>query len=263
MAERKELNFFLGPEPESRYGDNSLPRDEYLRYFADAPENSPAGEVSTGYFSDPHAPARIHAANPDARIIISLRDPIERAFSNYRSFLRAGYLEGTFREELESELESDRRDTTPPHRFISHGRYATHLERYLEWFRPEQIHVLLLDDMQQEPIVALKRLFRFLGVSPDAAGQIQTDVVHNFAGRPRNRLAKWSLESRIVSRASRIILPLRFRLYIGNRILRKEDPAQSPSPDCVDLLSPIYEPEIDRLEQMLGRPLDALRKHTR
>lgn len=65
--------------------------DAYLRLFSDAKPESAIGEASTAYLTSPESADLICNANPDARIIIMIRNPIDRALSLYKWMIREGY----------------------------------------------------------------------------------------------------------------------------------------------------------------------------
>jgi len=133
LSEAKDLYFF------SRYYDRGL--DWYRRQFRSAgPGHRVVGEVCPDYLSCAEAPRRIRSClGPDVRLMVTLRDPAERAFSAYLHRRRHGEAAPTFRADLET---SD---------LVEEGRYATQLQRYLDCFGRQALHVAVFDDLGADP----------------------------------------------------------------------------------------------------------------
>jgi hypothetical protein len=135
----KELHYFGrdGLEREAGAGE------EYARYFP-RPPGAIAGEWTPSYITSPRVPAQLRAIAPESRLLVLLRDPIDR----YRS--------GAAR------ARSPGRDRNA----IRRGLYATQLRRYLEHFPREQILVLQYERCRADPAPQLERTFAFIDVDP-------------------------------------------------------------------------------------------------
>lgn len=132
----KELHFF---DREAASVDPAVLAHEYARHFA-KPPGAVAGEWTPHYLHAAHVPALLHAVVPDARLLVLLRDPVDR----YRS--GAG------------------RRSTRKGSAIRRGLYATQLERYLEFFPREKFLMLQYERCLEDPTGELRRSFSFLGV---------------------------------------------------------------------------------------------------
>lgn len=137
------------------------------------------GEASTYYFCHPYAPQRAAALVPAAKMIALLREPAERAFSQYRDEVKNGHEHLGFAQaiaaepaRIEPELARMRAD---PHyysvvhehlSYLSWGRYAEHLGRWLEHYPAEQLLVLRSEDMFADPGAVYRKVTDFLGLSP-------------------------------------------------------------------------------------------------
>lgn len=144
----KELDFF------SCFYDRGF--HWYERHFAAGLGSKVCGEISPSYFVDSEAPARAKAYNPDYKVIVALRDPIERAYSNHLHDIRLEHLPLS-NSGFEAGLENNPM-------YVDQGRYGTHLKRWLEYFPPEQILVLLQEEVKLDPDGQAKRVYEFLGV---------------------------------------------------------------------------------------------------
>lgn len=180
MSRIKEPNFFLfdrGTDPptplvapDARLLAKSVvtPRD-YHRLFA-RPDGGVAGEASPLYLYVRETPALIAAANPATKIIVVVRDPIERARSHFMSVAGAslnGDTVGAFRRAIEPELAEP---GYTPYAIGAHylrlGRYGEQVARYLDCFPPDQLLVLSFDEVAHHTPIALARICDFIGVDP-------------------------------------------------------------------------------------------------
>ena len=127
----------------------------YESIFADAKKDQKIGEFSTSYLADRETPQRIHQQYPNAKLIVVLRNPIERAFSNYVNDIMAGTVKASvsFAEALAERDE-----------YIINGMYATHLRKYLEFFSRDNILILIHEDIKKDPAAFMKKIYQFIGV---------------------------------------------------------------------------------------------------
>lgn len=148
---RKELHYFtreLDPfYPDSLYG---LEYGEQLRYQKGSEKL--CGEASPSYIV---AANRIAAFNPNTKIIILLRDPVERALSQYRQYAQF--------EMLPSDLESTEIDAL---NFVQDSVYEPHVHSFLEHFHGSNVMLVSFEAFCSTPREAMKHIFRFLGLPP-------------------------------------------------------------------------------------------------
>ena len=142
-----------------------------------------AGEKSTNYLESAAAAERIHRHLPDVKLVFILREPAQRAYSNW-AWSRMNRME-TLDFETALEQEEERERMVPPHlryarphAYFSRGLYATMLRRYVELFPREQIICLKFDDIILKPGDLACRLHRFLGVAPRPDDTLGLDVVN-------------------------------------------------------------------------------------
>jgi hypothetical protein len=153
LNEHPQVYFCRAKEPNFFAHAYDQGEDWYENLFRGAGAAAATGEASTHYFWYPESPSRMHAYNPDMRLVFSLRDPVRRAYSDYTAKLSRAGEELSFREVLDS-------DTT----LLAHSRYHTNLKRYLEVFPKEQIHVIVFDDFIADRNAVLAGICEFLGV---------------------------------------------------------------------------------------------------
>src|SRR5690606_15798659 len=168
-AEDKDLRFF------SAYYDRG--HLWYERHFAAAGSRR-CGEFSTSYFYSKDAPERVFRYHPGIRLLLSLRDPVERLVSHHIHEIRVGRVRGDL--SLARALESN-----PS--YVEQSMYYTQLSRWLEWFPRSSFHIVIFEEMFREPERTARELYAFVGVKdgfvPDALGEKVNE------GRiPRSRL---------------------------------------------------------------------------
>ncbi len=168
---RKELHYY----DHKCYKEWSL--DDYLNQFPLRSERSISGEATAYYLRHPHAPKWLARDFPDARLIVLLRNPVDRAYSHYQQRLRKRKESRSFLDAIRSEDElvfSEWKraceDETYQCRFIqansylSRGRYADQLELWFGSVVRERMSVLFSDDLQANPGAEVEKLFGFLGL---------------------------------------------------------------------------------------------------
>ena len=161
------------PEPKFYLVDEEYAKglDYYSKkYFAEANGYKAIGEKSTNYLENPRAAHRIHCCQAGVQLIFMLRNPIERAFSNYLLSRKHKLETLAFEEAITREAEREATYTVEhryvrPFSYVSRGMYAKLLEPYRQHFDRAQIKVILLDDFTVQPEATAQDLFAFVGVS--------------------------------------------------------------------------------------------------
>lgn len=127
----------------------------YERHFRGATtDHRVVGEICHDYLFSDVAADRIAELLPNARLMVCLREPTERAFSSYLNLTRHGLYSGSFEDAL---------DAVPE--LVNNGRYGVHLQRYLDRFDRDQVLVSHFDDLKGDQQRFLDDVTTFLGVS--------------------------------------------------------------------------------------------------
>jgi hypothetical protein len=155
----KELNHF---------GETGGGRSEdaYRAMFPEpTAEGQLRGEATPNYLASYSAPRRIYQHNPDVRMVVLLRDPVDRAISAFQHAQRLGAISAraSFEQIYFGEAQRLARGLEWS-RIRWDGMYGRHLRRYLEQFEPDQIHVEFFEVLTEEPFDAIHRISSFLGV---------------------------------------------------------------------------------------------------
>ncbi len=259
MSPMKEPHFFSRIEPSSSWEaffPHVIDEDEYLALFKGATDEDLLGEGSTSYLWDSKAPDRIKHAVPEARILIMLRDPVDRAYSHYWNDVREGLEERSFLDALAEEQRSGPGGWGASSLYIDCGLYADQVARYLERFGPAVL-VSFLEDFVTDRTSTMADIHSFLGVGPVPAGAPPGRM--NSISLPRNRLGGSLLASGRMRRLARATVPRRLRIRLRGALLEEAAPPPM-DPAAGTLLREIYRPEVARLAELLGRspPWEAL-----
>ena len=152
-------------------------------WFAGRSGQRAAGEKTTNYLESPEAAERIHRHLPDVRLVFILREPSQRAYSNWAWSRMNGMESEDFERALALEDERERTVTerlkyARPHAYFSRGLYASMLAAYTTRFPREHILYLKFDDIVFNPAGLAARLHQFIGVEPRPSDTAGLDVVN-------------------------------------------------------------------------------------
>jgi hypothetical protein len=173
------------PEPKFFLVDELYERGlaHYARWFEGASPEQLAGEKSTNYLESAIAAQRIHAHFPRVKLIFILRDPVERAYSNYLWTRMNGLETEEFGVALSLEAERSR-GLAPelrfarPFSYFARGLYADLLQAYLDRFPREQVLVLRFEDIHDDRSTLIAALADFLGIDLRPEHAAETGVIN-------------------------------------------------------------------------------------
>lgn len=260
---------FFGADQEFLFrSQRRMSLDEYLALFADAGDAVRIGEGSTTYLYSRSAPSEIRESNPDARIIIMLRDPVAVMHAQHSIAVWKGFepiadfwaaLEAQDRERAGNEVTSGRspRQDGPYYRDIVD--YANHVGRYLDTFGREQVHVLVFDDWVADMPGTYRRTLEFLEVDPSFVANLR---VVNPNRRVRSRAVHRLIAEPpiVIRRTGSALLPARVRRKLQRGLVAvntRVAPREVLDPVLLARLRTEFTPTIDRLAALIGRDLSA------
>lgn len=147
LSDTKELNFFsyFFDQGFEWYESNFLVNNE-----------SVVGEISPSYFYNSDTPKRVFEYNPEMKIVISLRDPIKRMYSNHLHEVRAGNVSG-------DNLIFENAIRNNP-LYFEQSCYAVHIKKWLAYFPSENIHIVFQEDVAKSPKLVSDTLCDFLAI---------------------------------------------------------------------------------------------------
>ncbi|MGH8900785.1 MAG: sulfotransferase family protein [Egibacteraceae bacterium] len=191
MSRVKEPKFFLcdgqppprdgGPGDAHSYREWIWRKEEYEALFAHAPSGTLRGESTPFYLSDFAAQERIRQLIPQAKLIAILRNPVDRAYSNWTHMWSDG-LEpiGDF---VAACAEEERRAEAGWVRFWRYrglGLYGEQLQHLFSVFPRDQVHLLRYKELVDQPHESLNRVCEFLGVAPDVVVDVPSENVSTY-----------------------------------------------------------------------------------
>jgi hypothetical protein len=242
--------------------------DKYLSLFEGARRHRMIGDASTNYLVAPESAQRIHAQYPDARILVILRNPAERAFSTYRFLVSLGLESATTFEKAlarEPRRMADERFKRASellyhaYLYVHSSLYGEQLERYYRLFPREQIHVVLQSDLKKEPLKTVQSMYEFLGVDPTFEPEL---AVHNASTFPLSVRFQAFIGQRWHSHPLRPKQPVRRRdrlhypVAFGINTLLGQYRRVRLNPDTRRALLQRFRSDIDKTSILIGRPLD-------
>ncbi len=154
--------------------------DWYLTQFADLPKCSIYGEKCNEYLTDDAAASRIASDIEDPRIIICIRNPVDRAYSAYCMRYRSGVWNKRPEAYLDPTLFSDTTPQPSINRGILYtGLYTQHIERWERCMQEGRVLTVLTDDIRHSPLRILKELYQHVGVDHSFVPTMLQQTVHN------------------------------------------------------------------------------------
>lgn len=244
MPETKEINFFFHEEIYRRG----------LSYYRSFFQNAPAGkrmlgEASPGYICHPKVPGRIHQDLPNIeKLIVTVRNPVDRAWSQYLDNLRHLEIDHSFEDAYRTELRTDYEPGKLG--YFSRGTYIQYIRRYVDLFGRDRLLVLVFDDLKRDPVALYQRIFEFLGVDPGFRSSNMTGTF-NASKFWTNPAYKWFFRHPRYNR---------YLGYYGRRLLcrgRKEIYSETMLPALRRQLISFYEPWNKELASFLECDLSA------
>ena len=188
--------------------------EDYESLFSNVRNEKAIGESSISYLYSKVAAKEIFKFNPKAKIIIILRNPLERAFSHYLMDLKHGYASGSFIEEIKKDQIRERKGWGISNLYIELGKYEEQIKRFTKIFPKEQILLLNFDDLKKNNKKLIRRVFNFLNIDQNV--KIDLDEIHNKSKVPKNNFVKGIMKIRPLRKILRK-MPNKFKLYFENR----------------------------------------------
>ncbi len=225
--------------------------DWYRGQFRDCPPGLPLMEVCPTYFPLAECRERIARDLPAVKIIVTLRDPVARAYSYYRMLRRMGWEKQSFEQAV-----ARRKD------LADCNRYATHLKAWIEAFGERNVLVCFYDDLKLSRQAYIDRICDFIGIAHFAVGDLPfaEERINGVAREPRNyRLAREARKVKIWLHDNNWIRTDELLERAGVWDYCWGRGAEFPPVDRAleARMREQYRPEIEELERIVGRDLSA------
>lgn len=257
MSRPKETNFFSGKALEMDglyYGEKNITsKESYERVFSGAGSSQLKGEASVSYLFYSDVPGEIFKHNSLAKIIIVLRDPVERAHSHFLMDQRLGYTSSTF-EEIFDDTKSSPLNYQ---QYFQLSQYYEQVKRYLDTFGLGQVLVLLDTDLKKDFDKTMAETCSFLGV--EHRDNLSTGKRHNAYKEPRSGLVAFFYKIGFLRRLIQNVIPKVFSDYIKLQLF---DSATKPmiGERLKSRLYSFYNDDVCKLEALIGRDLGHWRR---
>ena len=265
VPEQKETHFFITNGKPLSYSDTAAERlnktsvyleEEYLKLFLNAKDKLKC-EVCPTYLYDNGAASKIFDANPNAKIVVILRDPIERAFSAYKHMKSRGAEKSTcFKLALENEKYYIENNWQTMSYYLSGSRYFEQVKRYFDIFPRENILILNFEELKSRPIDKVNSLLIWLGI-PKFSDNVKTAQTNK----------TYLVENKIVSnllikqpkyiRALKKLLPKTKRALLKERVLDFfKSKEESLTPNDIEYLKLELKEDVQKLRDLTGMKFD-------
>jgi hypothetical protein len=229
---------------------NAFIRDEalYKKLFSKARTNQRCGEASVSYLYSIKAAENIFSYNPNAKIIIMLRNPVDRAWSHFNMEQRMGLVSGNFLQEFNKHKSISNPIWGKDAIFLSGGNYYEQVKRYLDIFPKEQVLICLYDDYKINPQDTINKILTFIGVTINSNSEL---IKNKKANEARKSIIDDFLPEGGLKSSLRKLVQFVGLHRLLKKMLSKESKEQLPS-EYRFLLKEYYEPEIEKLEKLIS-----------
>ncbi len=263
MPDIKEINFF-GADLEFKLS-YSVSSTEYLEFFRAANREQIIGETSVLYLYSQTAAREIHEFNPDAKILIMLRDPVETMYSHHNQLISTADEDILdFGAALDAEESRRNEQGIPRLNLISDYLYyrkivcfSEQVRRYFDVFGRARVHVIIFDDFLGDTAASYRETLQFLDVDTDFAPTLEQVNA--------SKKVRWKGLRDFIKRPPRIIrepvrklttISARRRLRALADKFNTNDSARALMDSDLRLrLKEEFRPEVERLGHLLGRDL--------
>lgn len=266
VSKLKETNYFISSSVGLKYtytlGSNVTINtravrtiEEYSALFGSVGAEAAIGEVSPLYLYYAQDIAdQIFNTLENSKVILILRNPIDRAYSSFMHARRDG-AEPIEDFSLALSMEDTRKKDgwEPLFYYKSLGRYADSVQAFLDCFGDNSVFVGFYDDLVSNPNVLLSSIYAFLGV--DDSFKPDFSVRLNRSGTPRSGLLNFLANNNRFKAVVKPLLGRNFRREIKNKVNNVNLRASSMNASTRDMLAKYFESDIKALETKLGRDL--------
>jgi len=252
MSPIKEVNYFC---PNVIPDDFSIKpirdKKKYLKLFQKVKDEKAIGEASPSYLRDPDCPKLIFKHIPHAKIIISLRNPINQIFSNYLMLTSLGWERESFRQAVENNLAG--KNLLGYTDLVNAGMYSEQIKRFLDVFGKNQVRIIIFEEFIKEPKNTVKDILDFLEVDSPVPDIVEN--AFNPFSKPRSNLAQLVLTSGFVRQISNKIITSSLRLKVKENLLLKRAEKPKLSKDDKNFLKNLFREDVKKVERIIDKTL--------
>ena len=254
MPENLEPYYFARLDIPQNY-EREIISDEkkYLNLFKNAKNCKAIGESSPVYLYCPHSALEIKNRFPNSKIIISLRNPIEIAYSEYFSLKFMGFDKNrSFNELLDSSKEQLDQNEFHIDSLLEAGFYSKHIKRFQKIFSKNQIKIIIFEEYIKNTIPTINSILSFLDIDKSIAFKPAPKGAYKV---PRNFASQKLMNNSTFRKTAKFIIPTAARQKIGERFLVKESSRPVLKQNERQRLKETYQDDVENLAKLLGRSL--------
>ncbi|HCX23590.1 MAG: sulfotransferase [Flammeovirgaceae bacterium] len=270
MSPVKETNFFAlegemmvdpkdDPEQMFHYPWSVTNWEDYVKLFDGVETEKAIGEVSPMYLYSEEAAFRIKERFPDMKLIVILRNPVDRLYSRFMHLARENRKPTSrFEDALDRETIWWRRND-----LVKEGFYHNHLQKYYDLFDKDQIKVILYDDFKSDPLKEVQNIYEFIGVNGWHEPDFNTE--YNVSGLIKNPVIdKLIGQKSVIKELAAMVNPRLKDAIISNQQLkkwinqlRKKNLMKVPIPNNIRnaMIESVYGSDIQQLQHLINRDL--------
>lgn len=227
---------------------------DYLKLFKNVDGEIAIGEASVCYLWSPTAAINIRSGIPQAKIVMILRNPADRAFSQYMQYAANGLVRRSFREQIESSERNTRCEFDTLYPFLEYGQYYEQVKAYLALFPRANVRICLYEEAWNDPARFLKSIFEFLGVDSEFRADVSRRSLQ--ARMPRALTAQYLLRKSGLTPRLKTLLPKMVREGVRKSLFKSTDSQAMDAHDRT-YLRDYYRDDVENLSSLLDRDLGA------
>ena len=254
FSELNEPYYFCKWDVPEEYNRNSMITNmkKYLDLFKNVKNEIIVGEASSPYLSCPHAALEIKKAFPNSKILISIRNPIERSHSAYFSYQFMKPNEQNFMEMIKTHEKLISEKIFYIDSILESGFYTKNIKRYQEIFGKENVKVIIFEDYIKNTNQHIASIFNFLGINDKIDLNEQSKGSYRV---PKNFFTKSLLNNKNFRKVSTILIPTIMRQKLGDKYFLKQVKKPEMLENERNYLRELYNDEVNELEKFLGKKL--------
>lgn len=248
MSPVKEPNYFsVYTIPDNHRVNPIRQQQRYLKLFSKVKDEKIIGEASPNYLTDPQAPELIHKVSPNAKILISLRDPIERLFSYYLMIARLGDTHKSFQQEVLEAMKLD--DPKKSQLGLRGGLYYDCVKRYYSIFGESQVKIIIFEEFIKTPKDTVASILKFLEINSELT-KFDAKVYNEF-GIVRGPISQYFMRSKSIRRMSEVLIPPSQRRILKEIFLLKKQEKPNMDDESRKILINYYKDDVSKLRYLL------------
>ncbi len=250
MSPEKEPNYFnqVTVFEDDPYRFTIRDKKKYLELFKNVKNEKIIGDATPNYLRDLNVPHLIHKVSPNAKILITLRNPTDRIFSQYQMLLNLGRISYSTEKLVESLEKNGRRPNQTVQEF-----YTPLVKRYLDVFGAKRVKIIIFEEWIKNVRETIMSIVEFLGL--DNEDLTFDELIHNPFLSPRSSISKFLLHNKTVLNLSRKILRPETRDAIKTKFLFKKNIKPELQIEYRKRLVKVYAEDVKNLEKFLDRKL--------